>query len=127
MKHRIAGMIFDRVRRSPKLGKRLLLVLGIGVSAFAVIAVVGIWFSVAMVGKTLELAKSDNVTQLVAQAEEQMQQLPETLDEVPAVIKPGCIDQAQSMLSLQVWLEQPIGDNVKTLREACWSGQTTSS
>ena len=127
MKHRIAGMIFDRVRRSPKLGKRLLLVLGIGVAAFAVIAGVGIWFSVAMVGKTLELAKSDNVTQLVAQAEEQMQQLPETLDEVPAVIKPGCIDQAQSMLSLQIWLEQPIGDNVKTLREACWSGQTTSS
>ena len=52
--------------------------------------------------------------------QEQVRNLKGKIPEIPAIAKAGCWEKVQSLMSIQVWLETPVAENIASLKNACF-------
>jgi hypothetical protein len=87
-------------------------VLGVVFICFLFISTLVIWGGVAAVREVVNLGSNSNV-------QEKVVSLGTEIKNLPALTKVGCWDKAQSLLSIKVWLEKPVAENIKESTQAC--------
>lgn len=86
--------------------------LGVAFIGFLLVSTLVIWGGVVAVRGVANLGANTNV-------QEKIVTLGKEINNIPALAKVGCWDKAQSLLSVKIWLEKPIAENVKELTRAC--------
>ena len=97
-------------RRSLK--KMIAIIVGLGSLALVAITGLVIWAGVAGFNYLSERAQDPAVSA-------QVENLKSEFEQLPPLAKVGCWDKAQSLLSIEVWLERPVADNLNQLKLAC--------
>jgi len=95
-----------------QLKRKLKIFLGVGLVGILLVGALIIWAGVATVQHAASLGADANV-------QEKVRDLKNELPEIPAPVKVGCWDKVQSLLTVEVWLEKPVADNLKSLKDAC--------
>lgn len=116
MKRLIFFEILRRFKSAPALKRKLKIFLVVGVVGFFVTSALVIWAGIAGVRYVANLAQDTSVTT-------QVESLKHEVREMPALMKVGCWDKAQSLIGVEPWLERPIADNFRNLKVACLGKQ----
>ena len=101
-----------RFMANDQLKKKLKVFLGIGCLGILLLGGLIIWAGVATVKQVASIGANVNV-------QEQVQNLKTGALTLPAMAKVGCWEKVQSLLTVQVWLENPVGENIQGLQDAC--------
>ena len=101
-----------RFMANDQLKKKLKVFLGIGCLGILLVGGLIIWAGVATVKHVATIGTNVNV-------QERVQNLKTGALTLPAMAKVGCWEKAQSLLTVQVWLEKPAGENIQGLKDAC--------
>jgi hypothetical protein len=102
-----------------QLKKKLQVFLGIGCLGILLLGGLIIWAGVTTVKHVASIGANVNV-------QEQVQNLKTEALNLPAIAKVGCWEKAQSLLTIQVWLEKPVAENIQALKDACLSSEGKS-
>lgn len=116
MRRLILFEILRRIGWPPPLARRLKIFVGIGLFTVFLAGGLVVWGLVAGVRHIAGVGQSFDV-QAKAQA------ITTEVRDLPALIQVGCWQKAQTLLSVSVWLEKPIADNLKNLKTACLKNQ----
>ena len=94
------------------LKRKLKIFLGIGCLGILAVGGLILWAGVATVQHVAGLGSKVNV-------QEQVQNLKEKIPLIPKTSKTGCWEKVQSLMSIQVWLDIPVSENITGLKNAC--------
>jgi hypothetical protein len=94
------------------LKRKIKIFLGVGIVGFLLVGGLIIWAGLSAVQHVVSIGTNSNV-------QEQVRNLKVEIPTIPALAKVGCWDKAKSFISVQVWLEKPVADNIKELKDAC--------
>jgi hypothetical protein len=72
-----------------------------------------LWAGVTTVQHVADLGSKVNV-------QEQALNLKGKIPVIPAIAKAGCWEKVQSLMSIQVWLDTPVAENIASLKNACF-------
>ena len=109
-----------RVMANDQLKKKLKVFFGIGCIGILLVGGLIIWAGIATVKYVASSGANVNV-------QEQVQNLQGRALNLPAMAKDGCWEKAQSLLTVQVWLEKPVAENIQGLMDACLGSESNSS
>ncbi len=108
-------IIYEILKRAPLSLKR-----SRNLKIFATIAIVGVILSATlMVWATFTTISFLTKTAGSLNVSEKIEQVTETLTEKQSLLQPGCLNKVHSMLNLAQWLERPLQQNTRELKEAC--------
>jgi hypothetical protein len=94
------------------LKRKLKIFLGIGCLGILLVGGLILWASVATVQQVVKLGSNVNI-------QEQVRNLKGELPAIPAIVKVGCWEKVQSLMSIRIWLETPVAENITDLKDAC--------
>lgn len=115
MKHAIIYEIIRELKAKPALMRKLKIFAVVGLVGFVLVGGLTIWAGVAAVKY---VATSANQIISSPTAHEQIQNARNELQKVQ--FQPlNCWDKAQSLLSVQPWIEKTVFDNLRNLKIAC--------
>jgi hypothetical protein len=109
----------NKLKNNPLIVRKLKIILGVTFIGFLLVFALVIWGGVVAVRGVANLGTNANV-------QEKVVALGKEINNLPALAKVGCWDKAQSLLSIKVWLEKPIAENVKELTQACSEKKPTN-
>ncbi|MFN7904388.1 MAG: hypothetical protein ACK5P5_04335 [Pseudobdellovibrionaceae bacterium] len=116
MKREIVFKIINKLKEKPRLMRKLKIFTMIGVVGFLIIGALTIWAGVTafnyVAAKATEAVQSPS-TQI------HVDNLKAELKNFPKLQAMSCWAQAQSLLTVQPWLERPAIDNLVNLKIAC--------
>ncbi|RJX29752.1 MAG: hypothetical protein C4531_10110 [Desulfurivibrio sp.] len=98
-----------KFKANGQLKRKLKILLGVGLAGLLLVGALIIWAGVATIQHVAGLGANANV----------QEQVRDLKTEIPALAKVGCWDKVQSLLSVEVWLENPAAANLQSLKEAC--------
>ena len=102
----------NKFKDNDQLKRKLKIFLGIGCLGILLVGGLILWAGVATVQHVAGLGSKVNV-------QEQVQNLKGKIPGIPAIAKAGCWEKVQSLMSIQVWLETPVAENITSLKNAC--------
>lgn len=102
----------NKFKDNDQLKRKLKIFLGIGFLGILLVGGLIFWAGVTTVQHVAGLGSKVNV-------QEQVQNLKGKIPGIPAIAKAGCWEKVQSLMSIQVWLETPVAENITSLRNAC--------
>ena len=105
---------FNNFKANDHLKKKLKIFLGIGCLGMVLLGGLVLWAGFTAVQHVAKIGS--NVT-----VQEQMENLKGEISEIPAIVKVGCWEKVQSLMNIQVWLETPLGENITSLKDACFA------
>ena len=105
---------FNNFKANDQLKRKLKIFLGIGCLGMLLVGGLILWAGVATVQHVAKIGSNVNV-------QEQVQNLKGNIPKIPAIVKVGCWEKVQSLMSIQVWLETPLGENITSLQDACFA------
>lgn len=120
MKEQLAREILYKIKSRPDLKKKLKIAIIVGVIGLFITGGLLVWAGVAAfnyVGSQLQTA---NVKGTV----ETLQSEIKNGTAINAVNAVGCWNQAQSMLTVETWLNRPLADNFDRLMKSCLGSKT---
>ena len=94
--------------------RKLKLFFGIGCLGMVLLGGLVLWAGFTAVQKVAKIGGNINV-------QEQVENLKGEISEIPAIVKVGCWEKVQSLMNIQVWLETPLGENITSLKDACFA------
>lgn len=94
------------------LKRRLKIFLGIALGGFLLLGGLVFWVGVAAFKGVADFAADARLPEKVTQ----VQQGIEKAANLPRV---GCLDAAQSLLNVEVWLNRPVAENLDSMKIAC--------
>jgi hypothetical protein len=103
----------NKFKDNDQLKRKLKIFLGIGCLGILLVGGLILWAGVATVQHVAGLGSKVNV-------QEQVQNLKGKIPGIPAIAKAGCWEKVQSLMSLQVWLETPVAENITSLKNSCF-------
>ena len=103
----------NKFKDNDQLKRKLKIFLGIGCLGILLVGGLILWAGVATVQHVAGLGSKVNV-------QEQVQNLKGKIPGIPDIAKAGCWEKVQSLMSLQVWLETPVAENITSLKNACF-------
>lgn len=109
-----------RVMANDQLKKKLKVFLGISCIGILLVGGLIIWAGIATVRHVASIGANVNV-------QEQVQNLQGSALNLQTMAKVGCWEKAQSLLTVQVWLEKPVAENIQGLKDACLGSESNSS
>lgn len=112
MKKLILLEAIRRMASTPKRRKKLKVFVAISLVGVLATGALAIWAGVAAFNYLATTISPASVAQKVEAAKQ-------GVAEAPALLRPGCLNKAQSMLSLTQWLERPVQQSFRELVEAC--------
>lgn len=104
--------LLSNLKINQQLQRKFKMFIGIGFAAFLIVGALLVWAGITAVQQGLRLGKNPQV-------QEQVLNLKGEIKNIPALAKVGCWNTVQSHLSVKVWIEKPIADNLNTLKLAC--------
>lgn len=104
---------FNSFKANDQLKRKLKILLGIGCLGMLLVGGLIIWAGVATVQQVVKVGSNVNV-------QGQVQNIKGNIPKIPAIVKVGCYEKMQSLMSIQVWLETPLGENITSLQDACF-------
>ncbi len=105
---------FNNFKANDHFKRKLKIFLGIGCLGMVLVGGLVFWAGFTAVQQVAKIGSNVNV-------QEQMENLKGEISEIPAIVKVGCWEKVQSLLSIQVWLENPLGENITSLQDACFA------
>lgn len=102
----------NNFKNNDYLKRKLKIFLGIGCLGILLVAGLILWAGVATVQHVAGLGSKVNV-------QEQVLNLKGKVPEIPAIAKAGCWEKVQSLMTIQVWLDTPVAENIAGLKNAC--------
>ena len=102
----------NRFKDNDQLKRKLKIFLGIGCLGILLLGGLILWAGFATVQHVAGLGSKVNV-------QEQVQNLKGKIPGIPAIAKAGCWEKVQSLMSIQIWLETPVAENITGLKNAC--------
>jgi hypothetical protein len=115
MKDQILREILYKIRTRPDLKKKLKIAIVIGVIGLFITGGLLIWAGVAALNYVGSQLQAANVKGAVENLQTEIKNIPA----VGAVNTVGCWTQAQSMLTVETWLNRPLADNFNQLKKSC--------
>lgn len=103
---------FNNFKANDQLKRKLKIFLGIGCLGMLLVGGLILWAGVATVQHVAKIGSNVNV-------QEQVQNFKGNIPKIPTIVKVGCWEKVQSLMSIQVWLETPLGENITSLQDAC--------
>lgn len=94
--------------------RKLKIFLGIGCLGMVLLGGVVLWAGFTAVHQVAKIGSNVNI-------EKQINNIEGEISEIPAIVKVGCWDKVQSLMNIQVWLETPLGENITSLKDACFA------
>lgn len=94
--------------------RKLKIFLGIGCLGMVLLGGLVIWAGFTAVQQVAKIGGNVSV-------QEHMENLKGEISEVPAIVKVGCWEKVQSLMNIQVWLKTPLGENITSLKDACFA------
>lgn len=118
MKYIILHKVLDKLKKDPKAFKKIKVVVITVLLGFFVASIFAVYIGIRAVGYIStqaqnRLESTDIQSTAVAIRTE--------LESITAFQTANCWNKIQSMLDVQIWMSQPLSDNLKTLRLACLS------
>jgi hypothetical protein len=98
--------------RNNQLKRKLKLSLGLGFGGILLLGCLIIGAGIVTVQKIADFGARSNV-------QEQVENLKTEVTKLPAIAKVGCWQKMQDLMSVQIWLERPVADNINSLKMAC--------
>ncbi|MFH0781741.1 MAG: hypothetical protein V2B20_07270 [Pseudomonadota bacterium] len=117
MNHQELSKSLEKLKANDSLKQKLKIFLGIGCAGCLLVVCLLIWAGVSTVKHVAGLATSPGV-------QEQITNLKAEIPKLPALAKVGCLEKVKSLLTVQVWLEQPVADTLSSVTEACFGKKT---
>jgi hypothetical protein len=105
---------FNNFKVNDHFKKKFKIFLSIGCLGMVLLGGLVLWAGVATVQQVAKIGS--NVT-----VQEQMENLKGEISEIPAIVKVGCWEKVQSLMNIQIWLETPLGENITSLKDACFA------
>jgi len=102
-----------KFKEDGQMKRKLIILLSTCFVGFLLVGALIIWGGIATVQHVAGIATDPNVQKKVLD-------LKTDLPEIPAPVKVGCWDKAQSLLNVEVWLEKPVADNLQSLKDSCF-------
>lgn len=99
-------------KANDQLKRKLKIFLGVGCAGLLLVGSLIIWASIATVQHVVSLGVNADIPGRV-------QNLKADIPNIPAVAKAGCWEKVQSLMNVQAWLETPVAENFKSLKDAC--------
>jgi hypothetical protein len=94
--------------------KKLKIFLGIGCLGMVLLGGLVLWAGFTAVQKVAKIGGNVNI-------QEQVENLKGEISEIPAIVNVSCWEKVQSLMNIQVWLETPLGENITSLKDACFA------
>ncbi len=102
----------NKFKNNDQLKRKLKIFLGIGCFGILVVGGLILWAGVTTVQHVAGLSSKVNV-------QEQVLNIKEKIPAIPAIAKAGCWEKVQSLMTIQVWLDTPVAENIAGLKNAC--------
>ena len=109
-----------RFMANKQLKKQIKVFLGIGCVGILLVCGLIIWAGIATVKHVATIGANVNV-------QEQVQSLKTGALNLPAIAGVGCWEKSKSLLDVQVWLENPVAENIQGLMDACLGSERESA
>lgn len=119
MKRYILYELMRSARSKPQLMRKFKIFALVGLVGFVLTGAVAIWAGVKAINYVAQSASQVDVTQKLEQAKGE-------LASAPALLATGCWEKAKSMLSVGLWLETPVAQNLASLKQACLDRKQSS-
>jgi hypothetical protein len=103
----------NKFKDNGHLKRKLKIFLGIGCFGILLVGGLILWAGVTTVQHVADLGSRVNV-------QEQVQNLKGKNLGIPAIAKAGCWEKVQSLMSMQVWLDTSVAENIASLKNACF-------
>ncbi|KJR98738.1 MAG: hypothetical protein VR65_19720 [Desulfobulbaceae bacterium BRH_c16a] len=104
---------FNNFKGNDQFKRKLKIFFTIGCLGMVLVGGLILWAGVATVQQVAKIGSNVNV-------QEQVENLKGGIPKIPAIVKVSCWEKVQSLMSIQVWLETPLGENITTLQNACF-------
>lgn len=108
--------IIKSIKGAPDFKRKLKFFLGVGLIGTVVTVTLVIWISIAGMRYATNLVQGQAIVPNIDSLKSELSQL-------PVIAKVDCWDKAQSLLSVNAWLERPIAENFRNLKLACLETQ----
>ncbi|MDK9705694.1 MAG: hypothetical protein OEL83_01480 [Desulforhopalus sp.] len=112
MKQTMSPSSHHNVPTNHLLKRRLKIILGIALGGFLLLGGLVFWVGFAAFKGVADFAADARLPEKVAQ----VQQGIEKTGNLPRL---GCLDVAQNLLNVEVWLDRPVAENIDSLKIAC--------
>jgi hypothetical protein len=104
--------LLKKVSGNHQFKRKLKIFLGVGLVGFLLVGGLILWAGVSAVQRVVSIGANSNV-------QEQVWNLKTEIPNIPSLAKVGCWDKVKGLMSVQVWLEKPVVDNIKYIKDAC--------
>jgi hypothetical protein len=105
---------FNNFKTNDHFKRKLKIFLGIGCLGMVLLCGLVLWAGFTAVQQVAKIGS--NVT-----VQEQVKNIKGEISEIPAIVKVGCWEKVQDLMNIQVWLETPLGENLTSLKDACFA------
>jgi hypothetical protein len=105
---------FNNFKANDHFKNKLKIFLSIGCLGMVLLGGLVLWAGFTAVQQVAKIGS--NVT-----VQEQMKNLKGGISAIPAIVKVGCWEKVQSLLIIEVWLENPLGENITSIKDACFA------
>lgn len=113
MNHQEVTKSLEKLKANDSLKHKLKIFFGIGCAGCLLLVGLLIWAGVSTVKHVAGLATSPGV-------QAQITNLKTEIPKLPALAKVGCWEKVQSLMNVQVWMEQPVAETLNSVTEACF-------
>ncbi len=104
---------FNNFTAKDQFKRKLKIFLGIGCLGMVLVGGLILWAGVATVQQAAKIESNVNV-------QAQVENLKGGISEIQAIVKVGCWENVQTLMNIQVWLQTPLGENITSLKAACF-------
>jgi len=107
---------FKRLNSAPKFRRRLKIFAAISLVGVVLSGALAIWVGIAAFDYVARTASSITTPQKVAD-------VAHTFASGKPLLQPGCLDKTKTMFNLAQWLERPLRQSFREIRDACVKGK----
>lgn len=119
MKKIFFHLLLHRAGASPRLKRRIKIFAALSLVGVFLAGGLAIWAGVAAFDYAAGAARSAHTAIISSQ---DLQSAGKKLAGEQPLLRPGCLARAQGMLNLSHWLEKPLQQSYRELRQACLEG-----
>lgn len=116
MKQDIIFEIIKKAKSQPSLMRKLKIFAVVGLVGSILVGALVVWAGVTAI--KFVTAQTSQLTQSPL-AKEQVENLKTTMSDLPRIKPLTCWGKAQSLMAVQPWVEQPLMNNLMSLKVAC--------
>ncbi len=112
MKKLILAGILKKLNENFPFKRRLKIFFGLSLGGILLLGCIIVWAGITTVQKITDFGARYDV-------QEQVRNIRAEVTKTPAMAKAGCWQKIQDLITIQIWLEKPVAENINNLKTAC--------